>query len=446
MLSLIKNATLINEGKRYIADVLIEDEIIKKIGHIDEADFAELDTFIDATGLLLIPGVIDDQVHFREPGLTHKADIFSESCAAAAGGVTSYIDMPNTNPPTITNELLFEKLRIASENSVVNYAFMLGASENNLDEILSIDKSIVPAIKIFLGSSTGNLLVSDKGIIYKIFKASPVIIAAHCEDDGVIARELEKFKNKYGENIPFQYHSKIRSAEACYKSSSFAVETALKTGARLHLFHLSTAAETELLSANKLHDKQITAEVCVHHLWFNEDDYEKHGAKIKWNPAIKSEADRLALIEALKSGKIDVVATDHAPHTLDEKNNAYLKCPSGAPMVQHSLNVMLELAERGNLDVKEVVKWMCHNPAELFKIDRRGFIKENYYADLVLVSLNEQTFVKKENLFYKCGWSPLEGESFYSRVITTFVNGRIVYHNGKIIDKKAAKQLMFNNY
>jgi dihydroorotase len=445
MLSLIKNATIINEGKKYLADILIEDEIIKKIGLIDEADFSELDTFIDATGLLLLPGVIDDQVHFREPGLTHKADIFSESCAAAAGGVTSYIDMPNTNPPTISNELLFEKLRIASENSVVNYAFMLGASESNLDEILSIDKSIVPALKIFLGSSTGNLLVSNKEIIYKIFKSSPVIIAAHCEDDGVIARELEEFKHKYGENIPFQYHSKIRSAEACYKSSSFAVKTALKTGARLHLFHLSTAAETELLSTKKLNDKQITAEVCVHHLWFNEDDYKKLGAKIKWNPAIKTESDRLALIEALKNGKIDVVATDHAPHTLDEKNKPYLKCPSGAPMVQHSLNVMLELAERGNFNVEEVVKWMCHNPAELFKIDRRGFIKENYYADLVLVSLNEQTFIKKENLFYKCGWSPLEGESFYSRIITTFVNGRIVYHNGKIIDKKAAKQLKFNN-
>lgn len=445
MLSLIKNATVINEGKKYIADVLIEDEFIKKIGHVDEADFSELDTFIDATGLLLLPGVIDDQVHFREPGLTHKADIFSESCAAAAGGVTSYIDMPNTNPPTISNELLFEKLKIASENSVVNYGFMLGASENNLDEILSIDKSIVPALKIFLGSSTGNLLVSDKEIIYKIFKASPVIIAAHCEDDGLIVRELEKFRLRYGENIPFQYHPKIRSAEACYKSSSFAVETALKTGARLHLFHLSTAAETELLSTNKLQDKQITAEVCVHHLWFNEDDYEKLGAKIKWNPAIKSESDRLALIEALKNGRIDVVATDHAPHTLDEKNNPYPKCPSGAPMVQHSLNVMLELAEHGNFNVEEVVKWMCHNPAELFKIDRRGFIKENYYADLVLVSLNEQTFVKKENLFYKCGWSPLEGDSFYSRIITTFVNGRIVYHNGKIIDKKAAKQLKFNN-
>lgn len=445
MLTLIKNGTIVNEGKIFISDILIENEFIKTIGNIDESYLNNIDNIIDATGLYVFPGVIDDQVHFRDPGLTHKADIRTESCAAAAGGVTSFIEMPNTIPPTITNELLYQKLKTASEKSVVNYSFMLGAADNNIDEIISVDKNIVPAVKIFLGSSTGDLAVKNKEVIRKIFQKSPLIISAHCEDDDIIRQNLERVKTQYGDKIPFKYHSIIRSAEACHASSAFAVNLALETNARLHIFHLSTSIETELLSDMPLTEKQITAEVCVHHLWFSEKDYEKLGSRIKWNPSIKTENDRQALISALKNGKIDIIATDHAPHTLEEKSGNYLNSPSGAPMIQHSLNVMLEFAERSVFELTDITKWMSHNPATLFNIDRRGFIRENYYADLVLVSLSEQTFVRKENLFYKCGWSPLEGQSFFSKVITTFVNGRVVYNNGKIIDYKAAKNLKFNN-
>ncbi len=440
---LIKNALVINEGKRTVQSLLIKDKFISAIyGESDSLPVA--DTVINAEGLWLLPGVIDDQVHFREPGLTHKADICSESRAAAAGGVTSFMDMPNTNPSTITNELLNQKIEIASKNSLVNYAFFLGATNDNIDEIVSLDKTVVAGVKMFLGSSTGNLLVDKKEVIEKILSESPVIAAAHCEDDGIISKNLKNCKEIYGEDIPASCHPEIRSAEACFASSSSAVEIAKKTGGKLHVFHLSTAEETALFSNAALSGKKITAEVCVHHLWFNDSYYEKLGNKLKWNPAVKKESDRLALIQALKDGRIDVVATDHAPHTEEEKMQVYTKAPSGGPMVQHSLLVMLELASQGYFEAEDVVKWMCHNPAELFEIDSRGFVRENYYADLVLVNPEIKTKVTKDSLLSKCGWSPLEGTEFGTSVNRTFVNGKIVFENGKIIDNAASMQLKFN--
>lgn len=443
MTILIKNALVINEGKRAVQSVLIKDKFISAIyGESDSLPVA--DTIINAEGLWLLPGVIDDQVHFREPGLTHKADIFSESRAAAAGGVTSFMDMPNTNPSTTTNELLNQKIEIASKNSLVNYAFFLGATNDNIDEIVSLDKTVVAGVKMFLGSSTGNLLVDKKEVIEKILSESPVIAAAHCEDDEIIGKNLKSCKEIYGDDIPALCHPEIRSAEACFASSSSAVEIAKKTGGKLHVFHLSTGEETALFSNAALSGKNITAEVCVHHLWFNDSYYEKLGNKLKWNPAVKKESDRLALIQALKDGRIDVVATDHAPHTEEEKMQVYTKAPSGGPMVQHSLLVMLELASQGYFEVEDVVKWMCHNPAELFEIDSRGFVRENYYADLVLVDPEIKTKVTKDSLLSKCGWSPLEGTVFGTSVNRTFVNGKIVFENGKIIDNAASMQLKFN--
>lgn len=442
MTTLIKNALLVNENQSFYGSVLIENNKIKSI-ITNGNNLPKADTIIDATGLLLLPGVIDDQVHFREPGLTNKADIASESSAAAAGGVTSFIEMPNTNPSTTTNDLLKEKLKIAEANSIVNYSFMLGATNDNIEEIKNIDKSEVAGVKMFLGSSTGNLLVDNNQAIEDILSSTSKVVAAHCEDDEIIKQNLEIFKQKYGDNIPTEAHPLIRSAEACYKSSSNAVRIAEKTGGRLHVFHLSTAKEIELLSDKPLSEKKITGEVCVHHLWFNDSHYKKLGNLIKWNPAVKSETDRLALIKGLKDGKIDIVATDHAPHLIEEKNQPYSKAPSGAPMVQHSLIVMLELAAKNYFSVSDVVKWMCHNPAELFGIANRGFIREGYYADLVLVDPSKPTTVEKNNLFYKCKWSPLEGETFKNSVHTTFVNGKIVYENGKIIANKAAMKLKF---
>ncbi|MDY0315041.1 MAG: dihydroorotase [Bacteroidales bacterium] len=442
MTTLIKNALLINENKSEYASVFIENQRIKKI-FLENENLPKADINIDATGLILIPGIIDDQVHFREPGLTHKADIASESAAAAAGGLTSFIEMPNTNPASITNQLLNEKFEIAKNTSFINYSFMLGATNDNIQEIKNIDKSRVAGIKMFLGSSTGNLLVDDDEVVKNILNSSGSVVAAHCEDDGIINYNLKNFKAKYGENIPSEFHPQIRSAEACYKSSAKAVEIAKKTGGRLHIFHLSTAKEIELLSNKPISEKKITAEVCVHHLWFNDADYKRLGNKIKWNPAVKTENDRLALIQALKDGKIDVVATDHAPHLLEEKMQVYTKSPSGGPMVQHSLLVMLELAEQNYFSIQNVIQWMCHNPAELFGIIDRGFVREGYFADLVLINPNISTKVKKENLLYKCKWSPLEGEVFKYSVQTTFVNGKIVYDNGKLTGEKSAKQLEF---
>ncbi|HOZ30035.1 MAG TPA: dihydroorotase [Bacteroidales bacterium] len=443
MKTLIKNALVINESISERKSILIEGKLIKGI-YNQEDILPESDTVIDAEGLWLLPGIIDDQVHFREPGNTYKADIFSESRAAAAGGVTSYMELPNTNPATVTNELLKEKQIIASQNSAVNYSFYLGATNDNIDEIKKLDKNTVAGVKMFLGSSTGNLLVTDKKRIEQILRESPVIIAAHCEDDGIINKNLAEYKNIYNDDIPVRFHPLIRSEEACYLSSSGIIKMVQRTGARLHIYHVSTEKEIELFSDKELESKNITAEVCVHHLWFNDSDYEKLGTLIKWNPAIKKESDRQALIKALKEGRIDVVATDHAPHSIEEKSQPYTKAPSGAPMIQHSLIVMLELAKQGYFCNEDLVKWMCHNPADLFKIDRRGYIRENYYADLVLINPEIKTKVDKENLFYKCKWSPLEGTVFSSSVFCTFVNGKVVYRNSEIIESKAAMQLKFN--
>lgn len=444
MKTLIKNAIVVNEGRCEQLDVVLNNEYIEDIfpsGHIE----GQYDKTIDAQGLYLLPGIIDDQVHFRQPSATHKADIHSESRAAVAGGVTSYMEMPNTNPPTTNADLLNEKFNIAAENSMANYSFFIGATEENADDIAKIDTTEVAGVKLFLGSSTGNLLVKDKNAIEKIMQVSPTLIAAHCEDDGIIAENLSRMKEIYGDDIPMEKHCEIRNAEACYKSSSEAAEIAERTGAHLHIFHISTEKELALLSDKPLEDKKITAEVCVHHLFFNSDDYQKLGARIKWNPSVKYESDRLALIQALKDGKIDVVATDHAPHAWEEKCAPYTKCPSGAPMVQHSLQVMIELAKRGYFGIEDIVKWMSHNPARLYKIDRRGFIRKGYFADLVLVDLNANYTVSKENILYKCKWSPLEGYTLNSKIVSTFVNGKTVFDNGKIIEgNKSSMKLKFN--
>ena len=444
MKTLIKNAIVVNEGRIEKQNLVLHDEYIEDILSTDSTD-GQYDNIIDAEGLYLLPGVIDDQVHFREPGATHKADIHSESRAAVAGGVTSYMEMPNTNPSTTNAKLLKQKFDIAAENSMANYSFFIGATEENADDIAKIDTTEVAGVKLFLGSSTGSLLVKDKNAIEEIMRKSPTIIAAHCEDDGIISQNLQQMREIYGDDIPMEKHCEIRNAEACYKSSSEAAEIAKRTGAHLHIFHISTEKELSLLSNKSLEDKKLTAEVCVHHLFFNSDDYKKLGARIKWNPAVKYESDRQALIQALKDGKIDVVATDHAPHTWEEKCAPYTKCPSGAPMVQHSLQVMIELAKQGNFGIEDVVKWMCHNPAKLYKIDRRGYIRKGYFADLVLVDMNAKYKVSKDNILYKCKWSPLEGYTLNSKIVSTFVNGKLAFNNGKIIEgNKTARKLKFN--
>lgn len=444
MKTLIKNAIVVNEGRCEQLDVVLNNEYIEDFfpsGHIE----GQYDKTIDAQGLYLLPGIIDDQVHFRQPGATHKADIHSESRAAVAGGVTSYMEMPNTNPPTTNADLLNEKFNIAAENSMANYSFFIGATEENADDIAKIDTTEVAGVKLFLGSSTGNLLVKDKNAIEKIMQVSPTLIAAHCEDDGIIAENLSRMKEIYGDDIPMEKHCEIRNDEACYKSSSEAAEIAERTGAHLHIFHISTEKELALLSDKPLEDKKITAEVCVHHLFFNSNDYKRLGARIKWNPSVKYESDRLALIQALKDGKIDVVATDHAPHAWEEKCAPYTKCPSGAPMVQHSLQVMIELAKRGYFGIEDIVKWMSHNPARLYKIDRRGYIRKGYFADLVLVDLNANYTITQDNILYKCKWSPLEGYTLNSKIVSTFVNGKNVFDNGKIIEgNKSSMKLKFN--
>jgi dihydroorotase len=439
---LIKNANIINEGEIINANVLIENQYISKIFTKTDIDI-KADKIIDAKEKYLIPGVIDDQVHFREPGLTHKGNIFSESRAAAAGGVTSFMEMPNTNPATTTLDLLNDKFNIAAEKSLVNYSFYFGADNNNINQIQNINPKKVPGVKIFLGSSTGNLLVSNQDIIKEIFSNSPVLCAIHSENDEIINRNLNKYKFFYGEHIPFHLHPEIRSVEACYSSTYRAIEIAEKTNCRLHILHISTEKELELLSQNKIEEKKITAEVCTHHLWFNRDDYKKYESKIKWNPAIKYESDRLALINALKTGKIDIVATDHAPHTLEEKNNNYCNAPSGGPLVQHSLQAMIQLSKQKYFSLTDVVKYMCHNPADLFRINKRGYIREGYFADLALIDIDAKYTVNKENILYKCGWSPFEEQVFDSMVITTFVNGQIVFDNGQIIENKSAMPLEY---
>lgn len=440
---LIKNAKIVNEGVTFEGDVLIENEYIKEIAESISLKSSDV-TVIDAEGNYLIPGVIDDQVHFREPGLTHKGNIESESRAAVAGGITSFIEQPNTVPNAVTQELLEDKYTIASETSYANYSFMMGGTNDNLEEVLKTNPRNVAGIKLFLGSSTGNMLVDNQEVLEKIFSSTKMLIAVHCEDEGTIKANLEKYKEEFGDDIPMNKHHLIRSAEACYISSSKAIELAKKTGARLHVFHLSTAKEMELFT-NKipLEEKQITAEVCVHHLWFTDKDYDTKGAFIKWNPAVKTEADKEALWKALLNDKIDVIATDHAPHTLEEKNNSYLNCPSGGPLVQHALVAMFEAHLNGKISVEKLVEKMCHNPAKIFKIEKRGFLKEGYFADLAIVNTHQPWNVSKDNILYKCGWSPFEGTNFKSRVMHTFVNGSLVYTNGKVKSVKAGKRLLF---
>ena len=441
---LIKNAKIVNENSIFEGDIYIENSIIEEISDNISAKSPDVNVF-DIEGKYVFPGVIDDQVHFREPGLTHKANIETESRAAVAGGITSFIEMPNTNPQTTTIEELDKKFDIAEKTSYANYSFMFGGTNTNLDEILKVDSRKVAALKLFLGSSTGNMLVDNEEVLEKIFSSTDLVIAVHCEDEHTIRANQAKFEKEYGDDIPVKYHPVIRSEEACYLSSSKAIKLAKKTGARLHVFHLSTGKETELFT-NKipLEQKKITAEVCVHHLWFTDKDYETKGTHIKWNPAVKTQSDKDQLWKALLDGRIDVIATDHAPHTIEEKNNVYTKAPSGGPLVQHALVSMLEAYHSGKISLETIVEKMCHNPAILFQVSKRGFIRKGYYADLVIVDLNNPWNVNRENIFYKCGWSPFEGNTFKSRVTHTFVNGALVYKNFKFYDVKNSMQLTFD--
>ncbi|MEZ7515539.1 dihydroorotase [Flavobacterium frigidarium] len=441
---LIKNARIVNEGVIFEGDVLIEDDLIVEVSESISAKSSNC-MIIDAEGNYLIPGAIDDQVHFREPGLTHKGDIKSESRAAVAGGITTFIEQPNTVPNAVTQEILEEKYQLAANRSYANYSFMMGATNDNLEEVLKTDPKTVAGIKIFLGSSTGNMLVDNEATLEKIFSSTDMLIAVHCEDEATIRENTAKYIAEYGDDVPVTAHHLIRSEEACYISSSKAVALAKKTGARLHIFHLSTAKEMDLFT-NKipLEQKKITAEVCIHHLWFTNDDYATKGNLIKWNPAVKTANDRKVLWEALLDDRIDVIATDHAPHTLEEKKQPYLKAPSGGPLVQHAVVAMFESHLQGKISVEKIVEKMCHNPAKIFKIEKRGFIKEGYFADLVIVNSGLPWSVKKENIFAKCGWSPFEGFTFKSRITHTFVNGKLVYNLFKVKDIRAGKRLSFD--
>jgi dihydroorotase len=441
----IKGATIFNEGKSFVGDVFINGELIEAVHEKTDNDYSGYQ-IINAGGLYLFPGIIDDQVHFREPGLSYKGDIYSESKAAVAGGVTSYMEMPNTDPPALTIDILEDKYSIAAKNSLANYSFYMGASNDNLDEIKKIDINKVCGIKVFMGSSTGNLLVDDQKALENIFKYSPTLVATHCEDDQMIEKSSQKLLKQYGLDAPSRIHTEVRSAEACYLSSFKAVKLAKKYGTRLHILHLSTAHETELFSNDiPLEEKKITAEVCVHHLWFSNEDYDLKGNFIKWNPSIKTKTDREALRNALVNNTIDIVATDHAPHSEEEKNRPYFTAPSGGPLVQHSLTAMLQLAKQGVFSIDKVIEKMCHHPARLFKVDKRGFIRKDYFADLVLVDMDKKWKVDKNNIEYKCKWSPFEGDSFDSKVEKTFVNGNLVYDNGDFNEEKKGKRLIFNH-
>lgn len=443
-LTLIKNAKIVNEGTILEGDVLIDGEYIVDIDTSISSKSADT-KIIDAEGKYLIPGAIDDQVHFREPGLTKKATIETESRAAVAGGITSFIEMPNTVPQATTQELLAQKFETASKVSYANYSFMFGGTNDNLEELLKTNPKNVAGIKLFLGSSTGDMLVDDEKVLEKIFSSTKMLIAVHCEDEATIKKNLETYLKEYGDDIPVENHPKIRSEEACYLSSSKAIELAKKTGARLHVFHLSTAKETALFS-NKLpiEKKKITAEVCVHHLWFDESDYAEKGTYIKWNPAVKTAEDKEGLWKALLDDRIDVIATDHAPHTKEEKQQVYTKAPSGGPLVQHALPALLKAHRQGKISIEKIVEKMCHNPAKIFYIEKRGFIKKGYYADLVLVDIASPWTVNKENILYKCGWSPFEGTTFYSKITHTFVNGNLIYKGGKFNDTIKGQRLLFN--
>ncbi len=441
---LIKNATIINEGETFTGHVLVQGEYIKEIYRDHPYDVPRADEVINATGKWLMPGVIDDQVHFRDPGLTHKGDIFTESRAAAAGGVTTFMDMPNTIPQTTTVELLEQKLEHAAAVSAVNYSFFLGGTNDNLEEIARVDRSRVPGLKLFLGSSTGNMLVDRKESLERIFSEAGMLIAVHAEKEEIIKENIARYTAEYGENLDITFHPKIRSEEACYAASAEAVGLASRLGTRLHILHMSTAKELSLLTNTlPLEEKKITSEVCIHHLWFTEDDYPVYGNRIKWNPAIKTRQDRNALREAVNNHTVDIVATDHAPHLLSEKEGNCLKAASGGPLIQHSLQSMLQLAVQGVFGYSKVVEKMSHMPAILFGIDRRGFIRPGYYADLVLVDPNTPYTVKKDNLLYKCGWSPFEGRTFPHTIWKTFVNGQQVYSDGKIAEDIRGKEVRY---
>jgi dihydroorotase len=439
---LIKSATIVNENRQYISDILVKNGLIERI---DAQIDVKADQTINAEGLHLFPGCIDDQVHFREPGLTHKADIHSESRAAVAGGITSFMEMPNTVPNALTQELLEQKYEIASRNSLANYSFFMGASNDNIDEVLKTDINNVCGVKVFMGSSTGNMLVDNPQTLENIFSKSPMLVAVHCEDEATIKSNLNHYKQLLGENIPVRLHPKIRSEEACYLSSSMAVELAQKHNTRLHILHISTEKETHLFS-NKipLKDKRITAEACIHHLWFSDKDYETKGNFIKWNPAVKTEADRDGILKAVLDGRIDVIATDHAPHTIEEKSLPYLQAPSGGPLVQHALPAMLELYHHGKISLEQIAEKMAHNVAICFQVEKRGFIREGYWADMALVNLNDPWNVNQDNILYKCKWSPFEGSTFRSKIIHTLVSGNLAYSNGSLFEGKTGKRLIFN--
>jgi len=439
---LLKNGTVVNEGVSQQLDVLINHSRIEKMGSNISDENALV---IDLTGKLILPGCIDDQVHFREPGLTHKGNIHSESRAAVAGGITSFMEMPNTHPNATTQELLEDKYQIAKNDSIANYSFFMGATNDNLEEVLKTNERRICGVKVFMGSSTGNMLVDNEKTLAGLFSNVPMLIATHCEDEHTVQKNLAEAKLKYGDDIPIELHPIIRNEEACYLSSSLAVQLAKEHGARLHVLHISTAKETELFNNDlSLKEKKITSEACVHHLWFSDEDYASQGTKIKWNPAVKSQSDRNGIWKALLEDRIDVVATDHAPHTIEEKSNVYTKAPSGGPLVQHALISMMEHVKNGKITIERVVEKMAHNPAILFRIEERGFIREGYYADLVIVNPSKKYSISKNNILYKCKWSPFEGCDFSSTIDTTFVNGKIVYKNNQIIEGVNGMRLSFN--
>lgn len=439
---LIKGAQVVNEGEIRVLDVLVEQgRIAKMAGEINTA----ADQEINADGLHLLPGLIDDQVHFREPGLTYKADIYTESRAAVAGGTTSFMEMPNTIPNTLTQRLLQDKYDIAQDSSIANYSFFMGAANDNLDEVLKTNPRDVCGIKVFMGSSTGNMLVNNQQTLENIFRNAPTLIATHCEDEATIQRNAEEFWARYGDAMTVDKHPLIRSAEACYISSSKAVELAKKNNTRLHILHISTGQETALFDNNiPLKQKRITAEACVHHLWFSDADYETKGNFIKWNPAVKTAEDRSEILQAVLDGRIDVIATDHAPHTVAEKEQPYLQAPSGGPLVQHALQALLDLVKAGKMTLEQVVQKTAHNTSLCFQIEQRGFIREGYWADLVLVDLNKPYLVTRDNILSKCGWSPFEGHEFSATIEHTLVSGNLVYSNGRIVEVGSGHRLLFD--
>lgn len=439
---LIKNSQIVNGGKIFSADVLIKNQRIEKIGSSLSAEGAIV---INAEGQYLLPGFIDDQVHFREPGLTHKAEIYTEAKAAVAGGITSFMEMPNTVPNALTQELLADKYAIGAKKSLANYSFFMGASNDNLAEILKTDVKNVCGIKVFMGSSTGNMLVDNEKTLEGIFKNAPTLVATHCEDEATVRRNLKIFKEKYGDNLTIEMHPLIRSEEACYLSSSFAVDLAKKHSTRLHILHISTGKETFLFdNITPLKDKKITAEACIHHLWFCDEDYPDKGNFIKWNPAIKTAADKDQILKAVLDNHIDVIATDHAPHTIEEKSQPYSKAPAGGPLVQHAFNALFEMYHQGKISLEQIAEKTAHSLAICFQIKDRGFIREGYFADLVLVDLNDSYQVEKSNILAKCGWSPFEGQTFNSKITHTFVSGHLAFADGKFDENILGERLKFD--